>query len=187
MNEVTREQWLNLALDATRTLFAEKGVTVPTDARVSVGFPGGGSARKRIGECWTRKMSSKGINEIFISPVLKDQFAMLEVLVHEAIHAADDCASGHKKFFRATAKAVGLEGKMTSTHAGAELREWILATIAALPALDHGSLDLGKRVKQKTLMRKVECPDCGYIVRTTDKWLMLGLPTCCCGGEMVCA
>lgn len=189
MTEVTREQWLNLALDHVRTLFAEKAsVTVPADARVSVGFPGGGSARKRIGECWTRKMSSKGVNEIFISPVLRDQHAMLEVLVHEAVHAADDCQSGHRGFFRKTAKAVGLEGKMTATHAGAELSAWIKDLLVnKLPPLDHGSLSLSGRTKQPTLMRKIECPECGCILRGTLKALSVGLPTCGCGGEMVLA
>jgi hypothetical protein len=188
MKAVTREQWLNLALDATRKLFAAKGcAAVPTDARVSFGFPGGGSARKRIGECWTRKMSSVGVNEIFISPVLTDQFKMVEVLVHEAVHAADDCASGHKKFFRTTAKAVGLEGKMTATHAGAELSAWIKATVERLPKIEHGSLNFGARTKQKTLMLKIECPDCGCILRGTLKALNCGMPTCGCGTEMVLA
>jgi len=187
---LTREQWLTLALrDHVAPLLAEKaGATVPADALVSVGFPGGGSARKRIGECWTRKMSSKGVNEIFISPTISDKPArMLDILIHEAIHAADDCASGHKGFFRKAAKAVGLEGKMTSTVAGPELAQWISDTVEKLPKLDHSKLDLSGRAKKKTYMLKVECPECGCKLRGTAQALSVGLPTCGCGSEMILA
>jgi hypothetical protein len=186
MSAVTREAWLNAALVEIATLLHDKaGVTLPADCRVSVGFPGGGSARKRIGECWPRSRSSIGVNEIFISPVLQDRVAMMDVLVHEAIHAADDCKSGHKAPFKRVALAVGLTGKMKSTVAGPELRAWIDATIAVLPALDHGALSLEGRTKQATRMLKLECRDCGYTVRTTAKWIECGLPTCACGGEFI--
>jgi len=41
-----------------------------------------------------------------------------------------------------------------------------------------------QRTPQTTRMLKVECPADGYIVRTTQKWIDLGLPTCPCGEEM---
>lgn len=31
-------------------------------------------------------------------------------------------------------------------------------------------------------LRKLTCPDCKYIIRTTAKWIKTGVPTCCCGG-----
>jgi hypothetical protein len=34
---------------------------------------------------------------------------------------------------------------------------------------------------QATYLRKLECNACGYIVRTTHKWLQKGTPSCCCG------
>lgn len=182
----TREEWLNKALHKhVAPLLAKHGATVPKDCLVSVGFPGGGSARKRIGECWPRERSSKKVNEIFINPTISDNpVRMLDILVHEAIHAADNCESGHKGFFMRTAKAVGLEGKMTATHAGTELNAWIHAAIKKLPKLDHSKLDLSGRKKQTTRMVKVECMDCGYTLRTTQKWIDIGVPTCCCGGDM---
>lgn len=184
--KMTREQWLTMALHKHVGPLLQKkaGVTLPADCKVSVGFPGGGSARKRSGECWPRSRSSLKVNEIFLNPAMKDVSRLMDVLVHEAIHAADDCASGHKGFFMRTAKAVGLEGKMTATHAGKELGEWIAATLAKMPAFDYGSLNLDGRKKQTTRMVKVECMDCGYTLRTTQKWIEVGLPTCCCGGTM---
>lgn len=182
---MTREEWLNAALTALRPLFRTKaGVEIPTDARVSVGFPGGGSARKRIGECWPRARSKDKVNEIFISPVLSDPMRMLDVLAHEAIHAVDDCASGHKKAFKSVAVAIGLEGKMTATKAGEALKAELQAIIDALPPLTHGALDLTGRKKQPTRMLKLECEACGMIIRTTSKWIeQTGNPTCACGGD----
>lgn len=182
---LTREQWLTLLLHKhVAPLLAKHGATVPADCKVSVGFPGGGSARKRIGECWPRHRSSLKVNEIFLNPAMKDVTRLADVLVHEAIHAADDCKSGHKGFFRKTALAVGLTGKMTSTSAGPALAAWIETTLAKMPAFDYGSLDLDGRKKQTTRMVKVVCMECGYTLRTTQKWIEVGLPTCCCGGTM---
>ena len=182
---MTREEWLNAGLNALRPWFEEKAkVSIPLDTRVSVGFPGGGSARKRIGECWPRVRSTDKVNEIFISPVLQDPVRMLDVLVHEAVHAVDDCVSGHKKAFKTVALAVGLEGKMTATHAGAELKAELERIIKTLPALTHGALDLTGRKKQPTRLVKLECDSCGMLMRTTAKWIeQTGLPICACGGH----
>lgn len=184
-NGLTREAWLNMALDQLRPLFATKAqATIPADARVSVGFPGGGSARKRIGECWPRARSTDKVNEIFISPVLHDPMRMLDVLAHEAIHAIDDCVNGHKKAFKSIAKAVGLEGKMTATVAGDALKAELQTIIDTLPPLTHGALDLAGRKKQPTRLLKLECDTCGMLIRTTSKWIeTTGNPTCACGGE----
>jgi hypothetical protein len=181
----TREEWLNVVLHKhVAPLLAKSGAEVPKDCKVSVGFPGGGSAKKRIGECWPRSRSSIGVNEIFLNPAMTKVETLVDTLIHEAIHAADDCKSGHKGFFRRTALAVGLEGKMTSTHAGAALTDWIESVLEAMPAFEYGSLNLDGRKKQTTRMVKVECLDCGYTLRTTQKWIDVGLPTCCCGGTM---
>jgi len=182
---MTREEWLNAGLNALRPWFQEKAqVEIPADTRVSVGFPGGGSDRKRIGECWPRARSKDNVNEIFINPTLSDPVQMLDVLAHEAVHAVDDCVSGHKKAFRTIAKAIGLEGKMTSTHAGVELKAELERILTALPPLTHGALDLTGRKKQPTRLVKLECDSCGMLIRTTAKWLeQTGNPSCACGGQ----
>ena len=187
MSIKSREEWLNKVLHThvAKLLRDKAQVTLPKDVKVSVGFPGGGSARKRIGECWPRVRSSIGVNEIFINPALMQVETMVDVLVHESIHAADDCKSGHKGFFRKTALAVGLTGKMKSTVAGPELKAWIAAVIAKMPTMEYGSLDLDGRKKQTTRLLKIECTGCGCVLRMTQKWLdQSGVPTCGCGEEM---
>lgn len=182
---ITREAWLNQALDHLRPWFLTRAdAVIPQDARVSVGFPGGGSARKRIGECWPRARSKDNVNEIFISPTIQDPVRMLDVLAHEGVHATDDCASGHKKEFKRVARGIGLEGKMTATVAGAELKAELERIIALLPPLTHGALDLSGRKKQPTRLVKLECDGCGMIIRTTAKWIdQTGNPDCACGGH----
>ena len=186
---MTREEWLNAGLAHLKPWFRDRaGVEIPSDTRVSVGFPGGGSARKRIGECWPRARSKDKVNEIFINPTLSDPVQMLDVLAHEAIHAVDDCVSGHKKPFRKIAKAIGLEGKMTSTHAGEELKAELERIVGVLPGLSHGALDLSGRKKQPTRLVKLECDCCGMILRTTAKWIeQTGLPSCACSGQFYCS
>jgi hypothetical protein len=130
-------------------------------------------------------MSSKGVNEIFISPRIADRPAqMLDILVHEAVHASDDCASGHKGHFARVARAVGLEGKMTATHAGPELAKWIEATLTKLPTIEHSRLDISGRKKQTTRMLLIQCADCGNKLRGSASVLETGTFTCSCGEPM---
>lgn len=184
--KLTREQWLTRMLrNNITTLLGRHGASVPVDCKVSVGFPGGGSARKRIGECWPRARSSIKVNEIFINPKISDVRKIVDVLIHEAIHASDDCASGHKGHFAKVAKSVGLTGKMTATVAGPELQQWIDAQIASFPPFEYGSLDVDSRKRQTTRMLKHECNECGAIWRMSAQWSSIVQCCPCCGSVEV--
>jgi Fe-S cluster biogenesis protein NfuA len=183
--KVNREAWLTTMLHThIAPMMKKHGGIVPTDCKVSVGFPGGGKPSKRIGEAWPRARSTDKRNNIFINPALGDVKRIVDVLVHEAVHVTDDCASGHRGHFKKVARAIGLEGKMTATHAGPELAKWIDQAIAKMPAFDHGALDLTTRKVQTTRLLKLTCDGCEMIVRTTEKWINdVGCPTCACGGK----
>jgi hypothetical protein len=164
----------------------ESEATIPDNVNVSCGFPGGGSARKRIGECWSSTASKAGKFEIFISPVLDDAGIVLDVLVHEMVHAAVGTECGHTGAFRKVAKALGLEGKMTATKAGPKLQAQIANWIDALGPYPHGAINLSNRKKQSTRLVKCECGSCGYIVRTTAKWIeQAGAVICPCNGQQM--
>lgn len=94
--------------------------------------------------------------------------------------------AGHKAPFRRLAVAMGLEGKMTSTHAGASLRAKLEEMVVKIGPYPHAKLTFSRRKVQSTRMIKAVCPDpaCGYQVRTTRKWLDMGVPTCFCGKQM---
>lgn len=88
----TREEWLRRACARlSAEVFAPTGFALPPDVRVSCSWPGSGSPSKRIGECWSRAASEQGVNEVFISPKIDDPLRVLDILVHEGIHAIDDC------------------------------------------------------------------------------------------------
>ena len=181
----TREQWLNAALVKVREhIRATAGDIVPDTVRASCGFPGGGSARTRIGECWSPTVSNDQTTEIFISPVLADAGDVLAVLIHEAIHAAVGIKAGHKAPFKRCAIAAGLTGKMTATVASEALKPTLAAWSAELGPYPHAAMNLSGRKKQSTRLVKCQCDQCGYTVRTTEKWLTLyGAPLCPCSEE----
>lgn len=177
---MTREQWLNEAVKELREhLFKPQGEVVP-EVRVSVGFPGGGSARKRIGEYWHAEAIQDKVPQVFISPVLESPVKALDVLVHELVHAVVPKAK-HGKEFKRVAYSVGLTGKATATVAGPELEEKLKTLSEKLGAFPHSAINLADRKKQATNLKKVECIDCGYVVRVTNKWIeSVGTPICPC-------
>lgn len=179
---LTREAWLEAGVAALDALvFTPAHYPLPT-VKVSCSWPGGGSARKRIGECWPTKMSAAGINEIFISPRIADPVATLDILTHELVHAVDNCEHGHKGAFIRIGKQIGLQGKPTSMAAGDGLRA-VLADIAkSLGVYPHATLDLSSRKKQTVRMIKYECPECGAVWRMAGKWEVQCCP--CCGHEL---
>lgn len=180
----TREEWLTSALALVRAhLLATASAVLPDNVRVSCGFPGGGSARKRIGECWGATNSKDGQFEIFISPVLDNDsvISVLATLVHEAVHATVGLAAGHKAPFKRVAVLAGLQGKMTATEASPALTEILKLWAINLGAYPHGALSMSGRKKQSTRLIKCQCGDCGYVIRTTQKWIdAAGPPLCPC-------
>lgn len=169
---LTREQWLvqsatiiehNILLPAIKAC----GYAKPQmQYRVSVGMT---ISKKAIGVCYPRAASSDQHNEIFITPFLDDSARILDVLVHELIHASDDNASGHRNYFAQVARKTGLQGKLTATTASPELLEKLLDIVDVLGDIPHHKMDDQARAKPKqgTRMLKIECTDCGFNFRAT--------------------
>ncbi len=179
----TREEWLGAAALAVRPLFDAQGAADYPRFRVSCGWPKGG--RKAIGQAWHPKSSGDATSELFISPELEDPVRVLDILIHELIHAVVGTEAGHKGPFRKLAKAIGLEGKMTATVAGPALTVELYYLLGELGPYPHAELSKLSVVKQTTRMLKLSCKGCGFICRTTQKWLdNVGAPTCACGSEM---
>jgi len=188
----TREDWLRAAATMLRPSFEEENIVLPASFRIACGWPLGRQRGSRgsshaIGQCWAQRASKDGCSEIFISPELDDPCAVTAVLVHELIHAADDCQHGHRGPFRKMATAIGLCGPMRSTYAGPDLRERLNVLCGHLGPYPHARLDATQVArKQGTRLIKVVCKrtDCGYSVWTTRMWLDLGTPICVCGSGM---
>ena len=187
---MNREAWLSECMNKLRPAFIEAGFELPEKIRVSCSWPsksGLAQKKRRIGEAWSAKNSGDNSFEVFISPVLKDPIEVAAVLVHELSHCAVGLEDGHKGNFPKCAKRMGLEGKMTATTAGADLRRKLEAVTAEAGPYPHAELKHSNAPpKQSTRMLKVVCKECGCVVRMTRKWLDdVGTPTCACGGEMI--
>lgn len=152
--------------------------------RVSVGWPKGvRGGRKAIAQCWPRAMSDDGVNEIFVSPITDDIDTLAHTLQHELIHAIDDNVSGHRGFFAIVAKASGLQGKMTATIASVSQARRLKEITDLLGAYPHKSLNDSLRKKQSTRMLKFYCAGCGFVARTSGRWITAVIGTNCpnCG------
>jgi hypothetical protein len=184
----TREEWLEAITNELREDFAAVGAPLPERVRVACGFTSKGKRSNRIGECWAPEASEAGVPEVFIVPGLADSIDVGAILVHELVHAAG--IMNHGPAFRRVAVALGLEGKMTATVPGEACKARLAELVERVGAYPHARLAAAVTTTAKTQttrMLKVVCPDpeCGYTLRTTAKWIAVGLPTCPCGCEMV--
>lgn len=193
----TREEWLERLTDALRPKFKAAGYPIPAKIHVSCAFPSTrGTARKSraIGECWPESSSTDGHTEIFISPVLADPIAVGGTLVHELLHAAvepmhPDKHVGHGPAFKRAMGPLGMTGKATATEESKELKDELAAIVKKIGPYPHAAMKLNLRAKiQSTRLLKAECPECGYVIRVTAKWINeAGFPTCPCGGTFEAA
>jgi hypothetical protein len=184
-----RERWLQRAISRYIKRWAKLGVTVPQDVRVTCGFPGGGSPSKRIGECWPRSRSLQGVNEVFINPILENSSAVLNVLGHELVHAADDCQHKHGPAFSRLCALVGYSGGKAAQAEAKSALEFQASVVKALGAYPHAAVTLVKKAqKENTGLHKFECGNGqGDVLYSTAKKVEeQGVPKCrCCDEPMM--
>lgn len=178
MANLNREQWLMAAVEHIAPIFQARGYVVP-QVKVSVGFPSTGGKGRHLGQCWSSKSAEDNINQIFIAPHLKTPLDFLDTLVHELVHAVDDCQSGHGDNFKKIALDVGLKGPMRSAGAGDWLKQDLIQIAESLGNFPHGRLSLPIRTMQKAPKRPgAKCAKCGYEIVMLKRHLPLGPPLC---------
>jgi SprT-like family len=184
MNSIplTREAWLLFAVGHVAPIFSEAGFTVPR-VRVSCAVPATSRRGSAVGQCWPTSKSADQVNEIFISPVYHDPVDVLDTLVHELVHAVDDCQHRHGREFKEIALAVGLQGKMREASAGPKLKsrlEQIAAVmLAELGPYPHARLSVGGALyEQSRKPARAECPHCKFKVSMLRSHMKLGPPIC---------
>ena len=180
-NFTTREEWLRALADEMRPMFDALGYPIPTNIRFTCGWPskGAGSRNKTLGQCFSPEKSHDNTHEIIVGMSLSEPLRVADVLAHELIHAAVGVDAGHKGPFRTVAKAIGLEGKMTATTGGEAFKQSVAPMLEKVGDYPHATLDYSSIKKQSTRMIKCVCSECGYTVRVTRKWLLIG-------GEPIC-
>ena len=177
MNQL-RESWLMEAVEQIKPIFERMGYQVPL-VKVSVGFPSTGSKGRHLGQCWSTRSSDDGINQIFIAPHLPTPIEVLDTLVHELVHAVDDCQSGHGENFKRIAKDIGLKGPMRSAGADESLMKDLIKISNQLGNFPHGRLSIPRAASNAGIKRPgAKCSKCGYEVVMLKKFLSLGPPIC---------
>lgn len=162
---MNRELWLSQAVGELRPLFEAAGHPLPATVRVTCGFPSTARRSGTLGETWSAADSADGATEIMVSPVLADGPNVLAVLLAQLAVAADG---------RTHAQVLAAVGSNPDDYAG------LLADLGDYP---HAALALPTKAVQATRMLKACCPQCGYTVRLTQKWVSKGLPICGTCGE----
>jgi hypothetical protein len=173
-----RESWLLAAIDLLRPVFLSKNHVIPTDVMVSCGFASTGTRSHHIGQCWSKRSSTNGQNQIFISPALHEPVEVLDTLVHELVHAVDDCEHKHGKEFKKIALSLGMNGPMRSAGAGPELKEKLKDLAQKLGTYPHGKLQVAHRKAVSRARARAKCPECGFQVPMYRKFLAYGPPLC---------
>lgn len=180
--QVYREAWLTAVAERLEPVFLEAGFPVPSNIRVTCGFPSRGGRGKRIGECWASTASKDEHFEIMVSPVLEEPMFVAGVLAHELCHAAAGLKCGHRGTFKKLATSIGLVGKMSATIPGdifIKHAQPILTDVGPYPHAMLNPTASSGPPKQTTRNLKLTCPKCGYRASTTRYWLdTAGAPIC---------
>lgn len=182
-----REEWLNRVAALLLPEFKKLGHGDYPKFRVSCGFPSTGKRGRRIGECWAPSASRDETHEIFIHPSEDEPVQVAAILAHELAHAVAGIPAKHGPAFKNIVRPLGLEGRACATVPGDAFKQLIAPILEKVGPYPHGALTGGVSTngpKQTTRMIKLMCPACEYTVRTTQKWIIVGLPTCPCGSEM---
>jgi hypothetical protein len=174
---LTRESWLLAAVELLRPLFAAKGFSLPT-CQISWGFASTGTRSGHVGQCWSTNSASNALNQIFIAPTLKSAYEVIDTLVHELVHALDNCEHKHGKEFKKIALKMGMKGPMRGADAGPELKLTLTALLDTLGPYPHGHLKVGMRKAPSRDRPRAKCKHCGYQVPMLKKFLTYGPPIC---------
>jgi hypothetical protein len=179
---LTREAWLLFAVGHVAPIFTEAGYNVPR-VRVSCAIPATSRRGSAVGQCWPTSRSDDQVNEIYISPIYSDAVQVLDTLVHELVHAVDDCKNRHGAEFKKIALAVGLQGKMREASAGPTLLGRLQAIAGVLTTeigpYPHAKLTVGGAMYESSRKpARAECPHCRFKVSMLRNHLTLGPPIC---------
>jgi hypothetical protein len=183
---ITREDWLNQVAERMRPLFTDAGAELPERFRITMSLT---KRQKAIGVCFDRSASADGSYEILVRLDQHEPVQVAAILAHELVHAAVGVEQGHGPAFGKVARAIGLEGKLTATVPGERFVEAVAPILAEVGPFPHAPLDwAGSRSgpkKQTGRLLKVECQECGLVVRQTRKWIdEVGPAHCPEHGEM---
>jgi len=139
--------------------------------RVACGFPigyrGSRTGKVTLGQAFDPSISADGTFEVFINPILDNPLDVIAVEAHEFGHVWSGIECGHRGEFARVCRAIGLEGPLTSTIPGVELRGKLQGIVDQLGAYPHAKVDPNARKKQGTRLLKLKWLCCGFTARAS--------------------
>lgn len=169
-----REQWLHEAVHQYRPWMKELKAPIPDKVYVSCGFPKGRhGAGQAIGQCWPPQSTVDGTTQMFICPTQDEPVRVLDILLHECIHAGCGNECGHKGEFKRVARELGLQGKLTATYAelGTPLHARLQEVAEKLGPYPHSGMILVKKAKKESnwiRLKSPEDPDYTLVISKTS-------------------
>lgn len=160
-----------------------------------------GKRESTLGWFWAKrwkKDKKDPVHEINLSAETLATNDAGETLIHELAHAENETKGikdvsnrVHNKHFKAMAEHLGLKVLERDKSVGfgfTELdkgaKDFLEKINFSRAIFDRARLTPTGRKKVGSRLIKCVCPDCEYTVRTTQKWLDIGLPQCPDGNEM---
>jgi hypothetical protein len=129
----TREEWLEVAVALLRPKFDDLDVEVAENIAIIVSWPRG--SKVAIGQCFDPAWTDDKATYITVSPIINDPVQVLDIVLHEMVHACG--IRGHGKDFKKIATAVGLTSKMKATVPTEELREELVKMAEEIGPYPH--------------------------------------------------
>lgn len=158
---INREQWLLSAVSVLRDgIFAPRGCTIPP-VKLSVGLPHARNQRRVKIQFFPADMNADKTPCVFVSPLLDDGsliiaqlYGMLREIYAPTNHTLPTFTPDMSRDF--------------------------LAVLGDYPS---SALKLPEVETQSTRMLKLQCADCHYTVRATNRWISKGVPLCYCNSK----
>jgi hypothetical protein len=144
----TREEWLEKAVKLLdKEFFSGRGYKLPEKMKVACGFAKGGG--DVIGQCWCPTVTEDNVTHMFICPTQGEATRVLDILLHEMIHACLGVKAKHGPQFKKLATEFGLTGKMRATVVaeGSELQKKLITMSGVLGDYPHSAIVLKKKIK----------------------------------------
>lgn len=173
----TREEWLTAAL----ALIRGRVPAVAARVRVACGFPSSYTRSGTLSECWPDHASRDGTWEVLISPTVALPTEVFTLLLGSVLHTLPGAATKGSHGYRTACLDAGL-APADDAWKGVVATEYLWDTygadLEAIGTYPHAEIQAGAKKHQSTRMLKLTCPACGYIIRTTARWIATGVPTC---------
>jgi hypothetical protein len=104
----SREDWANLVLERLVPDLAAIGIEMPDGRAVRIGV--GPLSNGKLGVCFPAAKSSSGtVNFIGLCTKQAEPQELVHTLIHEYLHACDDCQSGHRNRWHRWAQLLGMK------------------------------------------------------------------------------